>query len=101
MVIALARRPAFGRNRGPAGQERGDDRVRFLRRSAGVPWAMIVAAVAGPPRAQLDHPVGGADVSISCSTITTVLPLPASAAIVVRSPSMLLGCSPTDGSSST
>ena len=39
--------------------------------------------------------------SRSCSTMTTELPFPASAAIVVRSPSTLLGCSPTDGSSST
>ena len=39
--------------------------------------------------------------SSSCSTMMTELPLPVSAAIVVRSPSTLLGCSPTDGSSST
>ena len=39
--------------------------------------------------------------SRSCSTTTTELPFPARAVIVLRSPATLLGCSPTDGSSST
>ena len=40
-------------------------------------------------------------ISISCSTITTELPLAESIPMVERSPSILLGCRPTDGSSST
>ena len=39
--------------------------------------------------------------SRSCSTTTTELPFPARAVMVASSPCTLLGCSPTDGSSST
>ena len=68
---------------------------------AGGPWAITV-----PPFAPAPGPISmtqSADrmISRSCSTTTTELPFPASAASVLRSPATLRGCSPTDGSSST
>ena len=69
--------------------------------SPGGPWAITVpplAPAAGPSsmtRSALRT------ISRSCSTTTTELPFPARALVVLSSPSTLLGCSPTDGSSST
>ena len=67
----------------------------------GVPWATMVPPCA--PAAGPSSMIQSAAVmrSRSCSTTTTVLPFAARAAIAWRSPTTLLGCSPTDGSSST
>ena len=69
--------------------------------SPGVPWAMIVPplAPAAGPSSMTQSAVRM--ISRSCSTTITELPFPARAVIVLRSPTTLLGCSPTDGSSST
>ena len=68
---------------------------------AGGPWAMTV-----PPLAPAAGPSSMTQSALrmtsrSCSTTITELPFPARALIVVSSPATLLGCSPTDGSSST
>ena len=67
----------------------------------GVPWAITVPPLRPAPGPSSMTQSAARMSSRSCSTMTTELPLPASAAIVLRSPSTLLGCSPTDGSSST
>ena len=67
----------------------------------GVPWAITVPPLA--PAAGPSSMTQSAErtISRSCSTTTTELPFPARAVSVRRSPATLLGCSPTDGSSST
>ena len=69
--------------------------------SPGGPWAITVPPLA--PAAGPSSMIQSAllMISRSCSTTTTELPFPARAVIVVSSPWTLLGCSPTDGSSST
>ncbi len=67
----------------------------------GVPSAMTVPPLAPAPGPSSMTQSAERMSSRSCSTTSTVLPLPASALIVLRSPWTLAGCSPTDGSSST
>jgi hypothetical protein len=69
-------------------------------------WPGVPSAITVPPLRPAAGPSSMTQsaarmISRSCSTTTTELPFPARAAIVLRSPSTLLGCSPTDGSSST
>ena len=73
----------------------------LARMSAGVPCAMTVPPYSPAPGPSSITQSAALMISISCSTITTELPLAASIPMVERSPSMLLGCRPTDGSSST
>ena len=61
---------------------------------------MTVPPLSGPG-AEMDTQSVARMISRSCSTMTTGLLLPAKAPIVECSPATLLGCSPTDGSSST
>ena len=67
----------------------------------GGPWAITVppSVPAAGPSSMIQSELRMT--SRSCSTTTTELPFPARAAIVLTSPWTLLGCSPTDGSSST
>ena len=67
----------------------------------GVPWAITVPPIAPAPGPSSITQSAARMSSRSCSTTTTVLPLRASAVIVLSSPATLAGCSPTDGSSST
>src|ERR1700735_232749 len=88
-------------NAGRAGQEGADDRARVGFQLTGVP-----AAITWPPCAPAPGPSSITQSaermsSRSCSTTITELPFPARAEIILRNPVTLLGCSPTDGSSST
>ena len=67
----------------------------------GVPWAITVPPLAPAPGPSSITQSALRMISRSCSTTSTELPLPAKAVIVLCKPWTLLGCSPTDGSSST
>ena len=69
-------------------------------------WSGVPSAITVPPFAPAPGPSSMTQSALrmssrSCSTTTTELPLAARAVIVFRSPTTLLGCSPTEGSSST
>ena len=69
-------------------------------------WPGGPSAITVPPLVPAAGPISMTQsalrmISRSCSTTTTELPFPARAVIVLRSPATLLGCSPTEGSSST
>ena len=73
---------------------------RWIRSWPGCPRRSLCRLLR-PHQGRLDDPVGTAVEPRSCSTVTTELPLAARAAMVLRSPTTLLGCSPTEGSSRT
>jgi hypothetical protein len=67
----------------------------------GGPWAITVPPLVPAPGPSSMTQSALRMTSRSCSTTTTELPFPARAVIVLSSPATLLGCRPTDGSSST
>ena len=78
----------------------------MIERGSDSSWPGVPAAITWPPCAPAAGPSSMTQsaermMSRSCSTTITELPFPASAASILRRPVTLLGCSPTDGSSST
>ncbi len=78
----------------------------MIERGSVSSWLGVPSAITVPPLAPASGPSSMTQSaarmsSRSCSTMTTEFPFPASAEIVLNRPWTLLGCSPTDGSSST
>jgi hypothetical protein len=77
----------------------------MIERGSVSSWTGVPSAITVPPLAPAAGPSSRTQSaermsSRSCSTTITELPFPARAVIVLSSPWTLLGCSPTDGSSS-